>query len=618
MAADQNQKIQYHNDKSGYRTSTSVGGAATGQGANFVVADDAVSAGEAVSDTMRIAANDWWDQTMQSRLNNPAVDMFVIMMQRLHEKDLTGHVLDGSRGKYKSICFPAEDSPLVSPPELRKKYVNGLMFPARLSSDVLESYKIRMGQYAYAGQFRQAPAPPGGGLFKRQNWKFWKPAEMQLPAPELRVGDKVFTADVVDLPATMDDTVSSWDMTFKDNKESDHVVGQMWGAKGVDNYLLDQYREQADFAQSIAALLDLNAKYPMVNGTLVEDKANGPAIISTIKNRVPGLIPITPKGSKFARAQPLAYKQRAGNIYLPHPAIAPYIEGFMMRFESFPNIDEDDEIDAASQAINQMSATKKVWSDYHGETFTDAQAKPDFRKLDSDTSLHLSQWLTKDMKSHLVIALWSRKQHRLVILGEHITPDGARPEVVVSQVTALLKVVTGDVVYKLSDPRIEWIGNSLMFGTPGETDLRQIYAKYKLYPQVNNHYNETGSIAALSRLLFMSRPEVHFPNKSLLVHARCKELSRQMSAWYIDGNKSSADFPMCQALCSLVSILSESGRMVRELDAVKEYSPSRQQYKDLIQQFISAGDFVAADRVATRGGRVPPGAESNSSSSWMV
>jgi predicted phage terminase large subunit-like protein len=151
-----------------------------------------------------------------------------------------------------------------------------------------------------------------------------------------------------------DEVIQSWDMTFKDTKRSDYVVGQVWARFGASVYLLDQVRDRLDFPATQQAVKAMWAKWPQSFAKLVEDKANGPAIISQLQSTVPGLIAINPKESKYARASAVAPFQEAGNVYLPDPSMAPWIDEYLTEHSAFPNASNDDQVDCTSQALNRL------------------------------------------------------------------------------------------------------------------------------------------------------------------------------------------------------------------------------------------------------------------------
>jgi predicted phage terminase large subunit-like protein len=170
--------------------------------------------------------------------------------------------------------------------------------------------------------------PSSGGIFKRTWWRFYREA-----------------------PARFDEVIQSWDCTFKDLATSDYVVGQVWGRVGADAYLLDQVRGQMDLPATLVAVRALSAKWPNSYTKLIEDKANGPAVIASLRHELAGLIPVNPEGGKVARAHAVSPQVEAGNVHLPDPSIAPWIGGFLVEHDTFPLGVHDDQVDATTQAL---------------------------------------------------------------------------------------------------------------------------------------------------------------------------------------------------------------------------------------------------------------------------
>jgi predicted phage terminase large subunit-like protein len=143
--------------------------------------------------------------------------------------------------------------------------------------------------------------------------------------------------------------VQSWDCAFKDTDGSDYVVGQVWGFKGADKYLLDQDRRRLSFSATVQAIRALSAKWPKASAKLVEDRANGSAVIDTLRHEVSGLIAVDPEGGKEARAHAVSPFVEAHNVYLPQRAS--WVDGFVEECAAFPHGAHDDQVDAMSQAL---------------------------------------------------------------------------------------------------------------------------------------------------------------------------------------------------------------------------------------------------------------------------
>jgi predicted phage terminase large subunit-like protein len=162
------------------------------------------------------------------------------------------------------------------------------------------------------------------------------------------------------LPQNLEWQLQSWDCSFKDSDGTDYVVGQVWGVKDADIYLLDQVRDRMDFPVTIQAIENMTKKWPQATMKLIEDKANGPAVISMMRHKIGGLIPVEPRGSKEARASAVSPLIEAGNVYLPSPAIAPWVNDFIEECSAFPNGANDDQVDAMSQALGRFMYTGVV------------------------------------------------------------------------------------------------------------------------------------------------------------------------------------------------------------------------------------------------------------------
>jgi len=355
LTSDQNSKVRFENDRTGFRLATSVGGSITGEGGDFVVVDDPHNIAEVHSDTMRQAVLTWWDETMSTRLNDPKSGARVIIQQRVHKDDLAGHVIE--QGGYVHLCLPAEyepwnkcttsigwEDPRTQPGEL--------LWPKRFGQPEIDNLKLTLGSYGAAAQLQQRPAPAGGGIVKDHWWRYWRPKGVMLSPVPVRMPDgSIAHIDAVESPESFDQQVQSWDMAFKDLTTSDFCVGQVWGRRGADSFLLDQVRARLDFPSTLESLRALTSKWPLAAEKLVEDKANGTAVIATLKHEISGLIDVNPEGGKQARAASVSPQIESGNVYLPHPALQPWVHEYITEWGMFPKGANDDQVDATSQAL---------------------------------------------------------------------------------------------------------------------------------------------------------------------------------------------------------------------------------------------------------------------------
>ena len=196
------------------------------------------------------------------------------------------------------------------------------------------SNSVLLGSAAFAGQYQQRPAPAGGLIFQRDWFRYYD-----------------------ELPSGLE-IAQSWDMAFKDNKDSDYVVGLVAGRRGADIYLIDRVKGQWAFSESCRQVEALTRRYPDTGTILIEDAANGPAIIDALTHRIPGIIAVSPEGGKLARAHAAQPRVEAGNVYLPNPrphgTLIPeraWVEDFLHQLTVFPHGAHDDDVDAFTQLL---------------------------------------------------------------------------------------------------------------------------------------------------------------------------------------------------------------------------------------------------------------------------
>lgn len=335
LCGDQNAKKKFENTSTGFRESMAFR-SLTGSRGDRIIIDDPLSVDDAFSEAALSAAEQTFLEAVPSRVNNQD-SAIIVIMQRLHERDTAGIILSRQLG-YEHLMLPMRFEP-----ERRCATCIGftdprtedgeLLFPERFSEAQVSEMERTMGSFATAGQLQQRPMPRGGGLFKSDWIQHW---------------DK--------LPERFDAAVISWDMTFKESATSDFVVGQVWGRKDGAFYLVDQFRGRWDFVKSLEQFVAAARKYPRITRKLIEDKANGPAIISALKRKVTGIIPITPKESKEARANAVTTLWEARNVYLPPPDRYPWVaQDFIPELLAFPSGAHDDEVDAMTQALNDLN-----------------------------------------------------------------------------------------------------------------------------------------------------------------------------------------------------------------------------------------------------------------------
>lgn len=233
--------------------------------------------------------------------------------------------------------------------------LGALLAPERFGPVEVAEAKVRLGAFAYAGQMQQHPSPSEGGAFKRRWWRFWHEPDRVLPPVVVRGQDgAVHVCPCVPLPPVFDDALQSWDMSFRETTAGSYTVGQVLGRTGAGAYLVDQYRARVDFPDAVLAVRSMAARWPVAHAKLVENKANGPAVVATLRGEISGLIEVEPDGGKVARANAVTPFVEAGNVYLPHPDLAPWVTALIDEAAAFPNGTNDDQVDALSQGLARL------------------------------------------------------------------------------------------------------------------------------------------------------------------------------------------------------------------------------------------------------------------------
>lgn len=301
-----------------------VGGPLTGKRVDFGVIDDPIkNSKEALSSTVKESIWKWYGSTFLTRLSKNAGH--IIMATRWATDDLTGRVL-ANNPRAKLLSFPA----------INEK--GEALVPDLHPVEKLLETKAMLGDYFWSAMYQQSPKTLGGAIFKDSGVRYYLPK---------------------DLPTKFDKVIQSWDMTFKDSEGSDFVVGHVWAKLGANAYLLHEDRDRRSFSSSVAAVKRMTERYPDARRKLIEDKANGPAIMDALKSEVSGMIPIEPDGSKIARAHACTAEWEAGNVWLPHPDVAPWVKDFVDEVTTFPAAANDDRVDAMTQALRDLYTKRK-------------------------------------------------------------------------------------------------------------------------------------------------------------------------------------------------------------------------------------------------------------------
>lgn len=306
---------------SGYVLSAPIMGGIVGSGANLLIVDDPVkNRQEAESALMREKIWQEWQDTLLTRLEGDAA--VILIMTRWHEDDIAGRLI--KQGGWDVVCLPAECESDIDP---LGRAVGDPLCPQLGKDKVwIEKTKLEVGSRTWNALFQGRPSPASGGIFKRE----W-----------IKRYDK--------LPERIDAWTQSWDLSFKDSAQSDFVAGGVWAHCGADHYLVAIIKERLDFTATLAKIQRITAAYPQAVAKLIEDKANGPAVMSVLRQKIHGIISITPHDSKQGRAQAVSPMFEAGNVYVPLGAAG---DDYIEELVAFPNGANDDQVDMTTQYLN--------------------------------------------------------------------------------------------------------------------------------------------------------------------------------------------------------------------------------------------------------------------------
>lgn len=313
--------------------SAGVGGGITGMGGEWLLIDDPIkNQEEADSEVYRNKLWEWYTSTLYTRLEKNG--SILVTLTRWHEDDLAGRLLDLAKNDPEADQWVVLNLPAICeegkhPEDPRE--IGQSLWPEKYSEKRLAQLRASVGSRVYNALYQQRPSAAEGAIIKRGWIQYYRA-----------------------LPARLDEMIQSWDFTFKDTATSAYVCGQVWGRHGANKYLIHEVRARMDFIGSVNAMLALSAKFPKCTAKLVEEKANGAAIISMLKAKLSGIVPVNPEGSKDARIYSVQPEYEAGNVYYPDPSIAPWIGDHVEELCGFPTAKFRDRVDTVSQALKRL------------------------------------------------------------------------------------------------------------------------------------------------------------------------------------------------------------------------------------------------------------------------
>ena len=337
MADDQNQKAEFANVASGRMIATSVDASITGKGGGTIVCDDLINPAMAESEAERNHAIRWFDETLGSRLDDKKTGRVVVIEQRTHQADLSGHLLE--QGGWEHLCLPAEferRTTIVMPRSGQTivKDEGSLLWPQREGRAELDAIRVRLGDYAFQCQYLQQPIARGGNLFKREHFGIYR-----------------------SIPEHFDEVAQSWDTAFKTSETSDYsacvTIGHL-AERGRDGelpgyYILHAWHGRVAFSELKQKAKQLARQY-RPGAVVVEDAASGQSLLQEL--RIDTDLPIRPvkvAGDKLVRAAAAEPTISAGRVMLPEGA--PWADDFLREVCSFPAGAHDDYVDALTYGI---------------------------------------------------------------------------------------------------------------------------------------------------------------------------------------------------------------------------------------------------------------------------
>ncbi len=396
LTSDQNTKTHYDNNRGGKRLAYSVGSGGIGEGGDYRILDDPHNPKISSSDAVQEAAIEWLTGTWASRKNDPKTSVMLCVMQRLAESDASNFYIDlGHEHLMLPARFEHSRKAIVCltppPPEITPDIAvnhndtiedtredGDPLWPERFDSDELDKEEATDPEYIWNTQKQQRPSAKGGSIVKKKWWRYWTDAELtdddrqggvvNLP---LSKGD-----EEAGLPHSIPILFQSWDATFgSKTKTASYVVGQLWGVKWPDLYLIDQVRGRMSITETMDSMKVMTALWAsqgfVSRKILVEDKANGKAIVDILQEQVPGVqeCKVT-GGDKVARLMAVTPFIRTRHVYIPKHA--EWLPKFLKELTLFPQSANDDQVDALSQAIDDAQRG-------HGTMLTIIEARPQKR-----------------------------------------------------------------------------------------------------------------------------------------------------------------------------------------------------------------------------------------------
>jgi len=340
LSSDRQAVSDFETTEGGYRLSSSISGGVTGFGADIIIVDDPMKAADAVSDVRRDSLNEWFDNTLRSRLNSQETGAVIIVMQRLHADDLVAHVQENE--KWDVLSFPViaiddTDYKISTPYGQRiiHRREGDVLQPALLPPALLDQLRQSMTEYNFSAQYQQNPTPRGGNMIKTGWLEYYEPGK------ELGKFDRIF---------------QSWDTANKAGELNDFSVCTTWGVVGKNYYLLDVFRKKLNYPDLKNAVMQLQKRYsnPVI---VIEDNASGTQLIQDLKREGVMLIkPYSPPAGtdKELRVDAQSIHFENNRVFLRRPAL--WLREYVAELTGFPNMRFDDQVDSTVQFLDYVNS----------------------------------------------------------------------------------------------------------------------------------------------------------------------------------------------------------------------------------------------------------------------
>lgn len=353
---DQNRSDNFATTKDGRRIAVGVDGALTGFRGNEFIVDDSLNAIDATSKAIREHANKWFRDAAYSRLDDADTAPMTVVQQCLDVDDLIGHLR--AIGGWEYLCLPAEFQverrSTTSIGWKDPRTIEGEpLAPALQSPAYLAEQKKVMTTRVYNCQYQQDPSPTGGGMIKREWYRYWRAPDVPDASATRPRGCSAIPAKVLPKARDFDLVVIAADLAFKKTATSDYNVITALARKDASFYLLEQWRARAEFPEVLVAFKAMAGRWPAAKKT-IEAAASGHALLQTLQSEIPGLLGVPPQGDKVQRLSAVLHFVEAGNLYLPEDWNG--LDDYLAESDAFPNGRHDDQIDTISLGLSQAMA----------------------------------------------------------------------------------------------------------------------------------------------------------------------------------------------------------------------------------------------------------------------